>query len=219
MSDAITGLAAKFYAFASKRISLLKDFYDTAADEILGRISSGTVLDVGTGPGDLLDNVASRNQHLRMVGLDISRDMIKIASKKTLQGGRENVELFVGDVAKIGMSDESVDLAVATLSFHHWKNQAKAFEELFRVLKPHGEVWIYELDSELTSQSEAWMKENYRPIMRTVVRQAIKIVSGHSITVEHAQKILRDQKLTFTQTRVESLKPPLIKMVLSKNPA
>jgi ubiquinone/menaquinone biosynthesis C-methylase UbiE len=218
MSDAITGLAARFYAFASKRISLIKDFHSTAADEILGWISSGTVLDIGTGPGDLLDKVASRNQHLRIVGLDISRDMLKIASKRTLQGCGENVELLVGDVAEIGMSDESVDLAVTIMSFHHWRNQAKAFEELFRVLKPKGEVWIYELDSDLTPQSEAWMKENYRPIMRKVVRQAIKILSGHSITVEHAQKVLRDQKRSFTQTRVERLKPPLIKMIFSKSP-
>jgi len=63
------------------------------------------------------------------------------------------------------------------------------------------------------------MKENYKPIMRTVVRQAIKIVSGHSITVEHAEKVLIDQKRNFTQARFERLKPPLIKMILSKNPA
>ncbi|MGD0494594.1 MAG: hypothetical protein ABSB28_00970 [Candidatus Bathyarchaeia archaeon] len=64
MSEAITGLAARFYAFASKRISLIKDFHDTVADEILGRISSGTVLDIGTGPGDLLEKVASLNRNL-----------------------------------------------------------------------------------------------------------------------------------------------------------
>lgn len=184
MSEAITGLAARFYGFASKRISLIEDFHDAVADEILGRISSGTVLDIGMGPGDLLEKVVLRNRHLRMVGLDISRDMIKIARKKTRQAGKENLELLVGDAAEIGIIDESVDLVVATLSFHHWRNQVKAFEELFRVLKPQGEVWIYELDSKLTPQSEAWMKENYKPIMRTVVRQAIRIVSGHSFTVE-----------------------------------
>lgn len=217
MSEAITGLAARFYAFASKRISLIKDFHGAVADEILGRISSGTVLDIGTGPGDLLEKVALRNRHLRVVGLDISRNMIKIARKKTRQAGKENLELLVGDAAEIGISDESVDLVVATLSFHHWRNQAKAFEELFRVLKPQGEVWIYELDSELTPQSEAWMKENYKPIMRAVVRRAIRIVSGHSITVEKAQEVLSDQKRRFTQARVERLKPPLIKMIFSKN--
>ncbi|MGB8780845.1 MAG: class I SAM-dependent methyltransferase [Candidatus Bathyarchaeia archaeon] len=217
MSEAITGLAAKFYGFASKRISLIKDFHDAVADEILGRISSGTVLDIGTGPGDLLEKVVLRNQHLRMVGLDISRDMIKIARKKTRQAGKENLELLVGDAAEIGIIDESVDLVVATLSFHHWKNQAKAFDELFRVLKPQGEVWIYELDSELTPQSEAWMKENYKPIMRAVVRHAIRIVSGHSITVEKAQEVLGDQKRRFAQVKVERLKPPLIKMTFAKN--
>jgi ubiquinone/menaquinone biosynthesis C-methylase UbiE len=217
MSEAITGLAARFYAFASKRISLIKDFHDTVADEILGRVSSGTVLDIGTGPGDLLEKVALRNQHLRMVGLDISRDMIKIAQKKNRQAGKKNLELLVGDAAEIGITDESVDLVVATLSFHHWRNQAKAFEELFRVLKPHGELWIYELDSELTPQSEAWMKENYRPIMRAVVRHAIRIVSWHSITVERAQEVLSDQKRRFAQVKVERLKPPLIKMIFVKN--
>jgi ubiquinone/menaquinone biosynthesis C-methylase UbiE len=36
------------------------------------------------------------------------------------------------------------------LSFHHWANPAAAFEELFRIVKMSGEVWIYELDAELT---------------------------------------------------------------------
>jgi ubiquinone/menaquinone biosynthesis C-methylase UbiE len=217
MSEAITGLAARLYAFASKRISLIKDFHDTVADEILGRISSGTVLDIGTGPGDLLEKVALRNRQLRMVGLDISRDMIKIARKETRRAGKENLELLVGDAAEIGIRDEAVDLVVATLSFHHWRKQVKAFEELLRVLKPLGEVWIYELDSELTPKSEAWMKDNYKPIMRTVVRHAMRIVAGHSISVEKAHEALSDQNRRFTETRVERLKPPLIKMIFVKN--
>jgi len=128
----------------------------------------------------------------------------------------ENVQVLVGDVAEIGMQNESVDLAVATLSFHHWLKPAKAFEELHRVLKSGGEVWIYEVNSDLTPQSETWMKTKYNPIIRKVAPLVVRMLCRHSITVENAQAILRDKKNRFAHVKVEQLEPLLVKMILTK---
>jgi ubiquinone/menaquinone biosynthesis C-methylase UbiE len=143
--------------------------------------------------------------------------MIKIARTNARGVGADNVQLLVGDVAQIGMQDESVDLAVATLSFHHWSNPAKALEELYRVLKSEGEVWIYEVNSDLTPQSEAWIKSKYNMIVRKFAPLFVRILSKHTITVEHAQTILRDKKNRFAHTKVEQLEPLLVKMILIKN--
>jgi methylase of polypeptide subunit release factors len=76
-------------------------------------------LDAGTGPGHLPTGIAIKNPSLEVVGLAVSRDMIKIAHANAKRAHAENVHVFVGDGAEIGMPSESVDLAVATLSFHH----------------------------------------------------------------------------------------------------
>jgi ubiquinone/menaquinone biosynthesis C-methylase UbiE len=70
---------ASLYEFATRRISLFSDFKAAVADEILKKVTSGTVLDVGTGPAHLPIKIADRNLSLEIVGLDVSRDMIKIA--------------------------------------------------------------------------------------------------------------------------------------------
>jgi ubiquinone/menaquinone biosynthesis C-methylase UbiE len=119
---------------------LLRDFQRSVADDVLKKVASGTVIDLGTGPGYLPIKIASGNPTLEVVGLDVSRDMIRIAHANARKADAENVQLLVGDAEEICMQSESVDLAVATLSFHHWANTAKAFEELSRVLKGGGEV-------------------------------------------------------------------------------
>jgi ubiquinone/menaquinone biosynthesis C-methylase UbiE len=216
MPEAIKGFAARFYAFATKRVSLLRDFQRKVADDVLKEVESGTVLDVGTGPGHLLIEIASGNPSLEVVGLDVSRDMVRIARTNASGADAEKVELLLGDVAEIGMRNESVDLAVATLSFHHWANPDKAFEELPRVLKGGAEVWIYEVNSDLTPQSEDWMKKNHDIITRKIAPLVIRMLGGHSITVEHAKEILRCQKSIFARSEVEQLEPLLIKMTLTK---
>jgi ubiquinone/menaquinone biosynthesis C-methylase UbiE len=102
------------------------------------------------------------------------------------------------------------------LIFHHWIDSAKAFEELSRVLKSEGEFWIQEADGDLTPESDEWMKKKYNMIMRKLARLVMRIVSSHSITIEHAREILRGQKEGFAHVKVEQLEPLLVKMTLTK---
>ncbi|MFQ6035091.1 MAG: class I SAM-dependent methyltransferase, partial [Sedimentisphaerales bacterium] len=59
----------------------LREFYQQVAIEVTSLLSSGKVLDVGTGPGHLLVEIARCNPHLELVGLDMSKKMLKIAKK------------------------------------------------------------------------------------------------------------------------------------------
>ncbi len=216
MPEALKGFAARFYAVAFDRILLLREFHTRVANDISKRLSSGTVLDVGTGPGYLPIKIAARNPAFEVIGLDLSQDMIRIAHARRGKVNAEGVELLVGDAAEIGIRNESVDLAVATLSFHHWTKPSRALEELFRILKVGGEVWIYEIDRNLTPQSEDWMKKNYSTVAGRVARLVMRVVSGHTFTVEQAREILNSQKSRLVYSKVEQLEPMLIKITLSK---
>jgi len=193
------------------------DINASVANEILDRVASGTVLDVGTGPGHLSTLIAIKNPSLEVVGLDVSRHMVEIAQANAKRAHVANLHVLIGDVAEIGMQNESVDIAVAILTFHHLSNPSKTFEELHRVLKTGGQVWIYEVNSDLTPQSETWMKGRYNIITRKVARSVMKMLSKHTIIADHAKAILTDHKNRFGDAKVEQLEPLLVKIVLVKN--
>ncbi|MDP9005870.1 MAG: class I SAM-dependent methyltransferase [Actinomycetota bacterium] len=126
---------------------LLRGFYRRVAHEAGALVPpGGTVLDVGTGPGMFLVELAHRRGDLRITGVDLSSDMVAIAERNVRDAGQsDRVEVRLADVASLPFADASFDLVVATFSAHHWGALAPAVGELTRVLRPGGELWIYDV--------------------------------------------------------------------------
>ncbi|MEU2037114.1 class I SAM-dependent methyltransferase [Nocardia niwae] len=121
---------------------LLGGLYRRIAADIDAAAQPGAwVLDVGTGPGKRLAQLASRRPDLRLHGVDLSPHMIDLA-EATLSGGA--AELSVGDVAALPYPDDSFDLVVSSLSMHEWPEVGHAVADLARVLRPGGAVAIYD---------------------------------------------------------------------------
>lgn len=96
----------------------------------------GALLDVGCGPGLLLASLAANYPGLRLAGLDIAREMVRIATERL--GTRAEVEL--GDAESLPWEDASFNYVFCVDSFHHYPNPKKALIEFHRVLKPGGQV-------------------------------------------------------------------------------
>ena len=154
----------------------LSKFYRQVASEITSLLSSGRVLDVGTGPGHLLIDIAQRNPNLKLVGLDLSRKMLGIAKELTEQDERVRVsiattdsvpttvctnagsgplQLVRGDVRNLPFSDDAFDLVVSTLSIHHWHDPVRGIQECLRVTAPGGRCWIYDLRTDVPQRMHA----------------------------------------------------------------
>jgi ubiquinone/menaquinone biosynthesis C-methylase UbiE len=131
----------------------LCQFYHQAASEIASSLSSGKVLDVGTGPGHLLVEIARCNPNLKLVGLDLSRKMLKIAEKSVAQDGKVCASLVRGDIQNLPFPDGMFDLVVSTLSIHHWRDPAKGIRECLRVTAPGGCCWIYDLRTDVSART------------------------------------------------------------------
>jgi len=112
------------------------------ADDVVKRIKGGTILDLGSGTGYLSIEVAKRAPRLRVYGIDLSREMVKIARHHAK--GVENAQFKFGNAADIPFEDDSIDFIVSTGSLHHWKKPVKVFNECYRVLKVGKEAWIYD---------------------------------------------------------------------------
>jgi ubiquinone/menaquinone biosynthesis C-methylase UbiE len=58
--------------------------------------------------------------------------------------------LGVGDVAALPFGEASFDVVVSTLSAHNWPDPAAGLAELYRVLRPGGVAWVYDLADWIT---------------------------------------------------------------------
>lgn len=118
-----------------------------AADVGAAALPDGArVLDAGTGPGRVPLAIANARPRLRAEGIDLSEEMIEHARRLAAEAGlQDRVGFTVADVADLPYPDGTFDMIVSTLSQHHWKNREQGVRELVRVLKPTGQVWIYDI--------------------------------------------------------------------------
>ncbi len=107
------------------------------AERIVGR-GPAVIIDVGSGPGDLLRSLSKRLPAATVSGVEPEADMRAIAI-------RRGVSVVEGAADALPVASGSVDLIVSTLSAHHWLDPASALGEFTRVLRPGGEARIYDL--------------------------------------------------------------------------
>jgi ubiquinone/menaquinone biosynthesis C-methylase UbiE len=99
------------------------------------------VLDVGCGPGYLTSLAAQAAPAGRAVGVDVSEPMIEEARRKRASA---NCSFVVGKAEALDLPDASFDVVLSSLAVHHIPEdaRARAFAEMFRVLRPGGRVLI-----------------------------------------------------------------------------
>jgi ubiquinone/menaquinone biosynthesis C-methylase UbiE len=112
------------------------------ADDVVKRTRNGTILDLGSGTGYLSIEVAERSPNLQVYGIDLSRQMVKIARRHAR--GVDNARFVFGNAAKLPFKDSSIDLVLSTGALHHWKTPRLVFDECYRVLRTGGEAWVYD---------------------------------------------------------------------------
>ncbi len=163
-----TGIFAKLYAAGGRRFSVLRRAHQGVAAEVGAACRGGPygVLDVGTGPGDLVLEVLRRCPEAQATGVDLSPDMVRIAQGRAEEAGLAARARFVtGDAAALPFPESSFDLVVSTASLHHWSRPADSLRETYRVLKPGGEAWIYDMRRDPPPEALAAMRRQVGPIV------------------------------------------------------
>ena len=121
---------------------LLREPETKIAKAIVERMESGTLIDLGSGTGYLSIEIAKRAPKLKVYGIDLSEEMVRISRKHAK--GVENVQFEIGNAAELFFEDNSIDFIVSTGSLHHWRKPIKVFDECYRVLREGKEAWIYD---------------------------------------------------------------------------
>ena len=108
--------------------------------EKMGLAATDNVLDVGCGSGWLARRLAERVPEGRVVGMDVSDEMIRVARRTSLDF--ENILYATGEVAEIPWEANFFNHAISVESAYYWPEPAAGIREIFRVLRPGGHAWI-----------------------------------------------------------------------------
>jgi SAM-dependent methyltransferase len=139
-----TGDPDWFVAYLDRGADILRDSRMEAM-RLLEFDAGCSVLDVGSGAGEFLIEVASRVEGLRAVGIDFSESMVKTARSRAQEAGVV-VEFATGDAHRLDFPDESFDRVNCSRVLLHLNDPAAAIGEMARVLVPGGRVAIVEPD-------------------------------------------------------------------------
>lgn len=99
------------------------------------------VLEIGCGTGEYTKHLAKRMPEAQIIGLDISRNVIKIAKTKCKKF--KNTSFIIRSAYKTGFKENSLDVVCGFYVLHHLEIP-RVRKEILRILKPDGLVFFYE---------------------------------------------------------------------------
>ena len=121
------------------------------------------VLDLGSGGGlDCFLAAKKVGPEGRVIGLDMTPDMIKLARRNAKKAGASNVEFRYGEMEDIPLPDESVDVILSNCVINLSPDKDAVFSEAYRVLRPGGRMNISdivvhgELPQSIRDRLDAW---------------------------------------------------------------
>jgi len=98
-----------------------------------------TVLDLGSGGGiDVLLSAKRVGPSGKAYGLDMTDDMLALARENQRQAGVGNVEFLKGEIEKIPLPDNSIDVVISNCVINLSADKDRVLREAFRVLRPGG---------------------------------------------------------------------------------
>jgi SAM-dependent methyltransferase len=175
-----------------------------------------TVLDLGSGGGFDCFLAANRvGKSGRVIGVDMTPEMLDKARGNARKGKYENVEFRLGEIENLPVADDTVDVIISNCVINLSPNKKRVFEEAFRVLRPNGRlmvsdiVLLNELPDSIIKNVQAYvgcisgaeMKDKYLRLIEDAGFEQVKVIEENRFPIENmandptAQAIVKTSKM------------------------
>ena len=158
-----------------------------------------TVLDLGSGAGMDCFLASSRvGKKGKVIGIDMTPEMLTRARRNAAKGGYKNVEFRQGEIEDLPVEDNTVDVIISNCVINLSPDKEKVFKEAFRVLRPGGRlmvsdiVLLKELPKDIADSMEAYVgclagavgKDRYLKAIKDAGFKSVKARSAASYPLD-----------------------------------
>jgi len=183
----------------------------------MGEIKEGDiVLDLGSGAGfDCFLAAKKVGDSGRVIGVDMTQEMIDKAKANAKKYGYKNIEFKLGDIEKLPIDNNSVDVVISNCVINLAPDKTKVFKEVSRVLKMGGRMYVSDIVL-LKNLSET--QKNNEELIAGCVGGALlkddylKIIEGAGFSVKVLSEDKDISKRQYQGIPLESLKIEALKL-------
>lgn len=159
-----------------------------------------TVLDLGSGAGlDCFLAAKKVGGKGRVIGVDMTPEMIDRARENAKKGKYDNIEFRLGEIENLPVADSTVDVVISNCVINLSPNKKRVFEEAFRTLKPGGRLMVSDIvllkelpeairnsvDAYVGCLSGAIMKDYYVETIKRTGFEEVKIINEKTFPIKY----------------------------------
>jgi SAM-dependent methyltransferase len=181
-----------------------------------------TVLDLGSGGGlDCFLAAKKVGEKGKVIGVDMTPEMIDRARDNAKKSKYKNVEFRLGEIENLPVADNTADVVISNCVINLSPNKKRVFQETFRVLKPGGRLMISDIvllkqlpeairenvEAYIGCVSGAVMKDDYLALIEKAGFEHVKVVEEAHFPVEFvvgdptAKEVMKQSKISSKKVK------------------
>lgn len=166
---------------------------DPGFDDIEDTNLIGSLLDVGTGTALIPIELCNHQPGVRVMAIDLAASMLDLAiTNIDIAGMRSQIQLAQIDAKDSGLEDDMFDAVISNSIVHHIPNPASTFNEMARVTRPGGVIFVRDLMRPESETEVDHIVETYAGEETEYSRRLFRDSLCASLTVEEVQQFVAD---------------------------